>query len=151
MAIKTKEGASLLISLVATICVAVVMICLHAEWWVTVLVAVGVFAVIALFSLLMMYKYVAYKLKPIYSIVLSRDVHTTEILDELNREAIDTLTGYATEHTASIRLCLETAGIFRKLERAGDHINNLAEETIFYLDAEVLKHNKTLFLPEHTV
>ena len=29
-----------------------------------------------------------------------------EILDELNREAIDTLTGYATEHTASIRLCL---------------------------------------------
>ena len=74
-----------------------------------------------------------------------------EILDELNREAIDTLTGYATEHTASIRLCLETAGIFRKLERAGDHINNLAEETIFYLDAEVLKHNKTLFLPEHTV
>lgn len=74
-----------------------------------------------------------------------------EILDKLNREAIDTLTGYATEHTASIRLCLESAGIFRKLERAGDHINNLAEETIFYLDAEVLKHNKTLFLPEHTV
>ena len=34
------------------------------------------------------------------------------------------------------------AGVFRKLERAGDHINNLSEETVFYIDAEVLKHRK---------
>lgn len=39
--------------------------------------------------------------------------------------------------------------IFRKLERAGDHINNLAEETIFYIDAEVLKHRKSAELQEN--
>ena len=74
-----------------------------------------------------------------------------EVLDQLNRNALDTLTAYTTEHPEAIRLCLEISGIFRKLERAGDHINNLAEETIFYLDAEVLKHNKTIFIPEHNI
>ena len=126
MAIKTKEGASLLISLVATICVAVVMICLHAEWWVTVLVAVGVFAVIALFSLLMMYKYVAYKLKPIYSIVLSRDVHTTEILDELKDKHVEDvsreLTAWADDNDKEIARLKETEK-FRK-----QYLGNVAHE-----------------------
>ena len=72
-----------------------------------------------------------------------------ETLDVLNKQAIDKLATYAAEHQDSIRLCLEVAGIFRKLERAGDHINNLAEETIFYIDAEVLKHRKTVLLEEN--
>lgn len=72
-----------------------------------------------------------------------------ETLDVLNKQAIDKLAAYAAEHQDSIRLCLEVAGIFRKLERAGDHINNLAEETIFYIDAEVLKHRKTVLLEEN--
>ena len=60
------------------------------------------------------------------------------------KEALDILAEYATEHPDSIKLCLELAAIFRKLERAGDHISNLAEETVFYIDAEVLKHTKSL-------
>ncbi|MCZ8371119.1 phosphate signaling complex protein PhoU [Phocaeicola acetigenes] len=72
-----------------------------------------------------------------------------EVLDILNQNAIDTLADHATEHPEDIKLCLETAGIFRKLERAGDHINNLAEETIFYIDAEVLKHRKSAELQEN--
>ncbi len=67
-----------------------------------------------------------------------------ELLDQINKEALDTLADYATEHPDSIKLCLELAAIFRKLERAGDHISNLAEETVFYIDAEVLKHTKSL-------
>ena len=55
---------------------------------------------------------------------------------------IDTLADYATHHPDAIRLCLELTSMFRKLERAGDHINNLAEETVFYIDAEVLKHRR---------
>ncbi len=72
-----------------------------------------------------------------------------ETLDILNRNAIDTLAVYAAEHPESIKLCLEIAGIFRKLERAGDHINNLAEETIFYIDAEVMKHRQTALLEDN--
>ena len=67
-----------------------------------------------------------------------------ETLDILNKNAIDTLATYANEHPEDIKLCLEIAGIFRKLERAGDHINNLAEETVLYIDAEVLKHRKSM-------
>lgn len=65
-----------------------------------------------------------------------------ETLDNINDQAIDVLVNYATAHPESIRLCIELAGIFRKLERTGDHINNLAEETVFYIDAEVLKHRR---------
>ena len=71
-----------------------------------------------------------------------------ETLDILNKNAIETLATYAHEHPEEIKLCLEIAGIFRKLERAGDHINNLAEETVFYIDAEVLKHHKSMMAAE---
>ena len=71
-----------------------------------------------------------------------------ETLDILNKNAIETLAAYAHEHPEEIKLCLEIAGIFRKLERAGDHINNLAEETVFYIDAEVLKHHKSMMAAE---
>ena len=66
-----------------------------------------------------------------------------ETLDSINDQAISVLVDYATRHPESVRLCIELAGVFRKLERTGDHINNLAEETIFYIDAEVLKHRRT--------
>ncbi len=64
-------------------------------------------------------------------------------LDDLNHDALDKLTEYATAHPEAVRLSLEISSIFRKLERAGDHINNLAEEAIYYIDAEVLKHKKS--------
>lgn len=65
-----------------------------------------------------------------------------DALDAMNHAALDSLTNYATEHPESVRLCLDLSAIFRKLERAGDHINNLAEETIYYIDAEVVKHSR---------
>ena len=37
--------------------------------------------------------------------------------------------------------CLDFKGVFLRLERAGDHITNLAEEIVFYIDAVVLKHS----------
>ena len=32
--------------------------------------------------------------------------------------------------------------VIRKIERIGDRCNNIAEETVFFLDAKVLKHSK---------
>ena len=78
MPIKTKEFASLLVAAVAAIVVAAAMWLLEAVWWQTLCVACAVFVGMTLLTLFIIRKYVAYKLKPIYSIVLSRNVHTQE-------------------------------------------------------------------------
>lgn len=117
MVIKTKEGSSLLIGLIAAMCVAAVSIAGHFVWWVTLLVAAGTFTVISLVSLGIMYKYVAYKLKPIYSIVFSREVHSTEILDELKDKHVEDiskeLSAWASDNDKEISRLKETEQ-FRK-------------------------------------
>jgi len=96
-----------------------------------------------------MYETVIKMLNATFDALKRRDVNAAktileqdDALDAMNRDALDRLTKYATEHANDERLCLELSSIYRKLERAGDHINNLAEETIYYIDAEVLKHNR---------
>ena len=94
-----------------------------------------------------MYDMVIDMLSTVYSALKNHDIEAAksvfgrdDAIDELNRDSLDRLTEYATAHPQSVRLCLEVSALFRKLERAGDHINNLAEQTVYYIDAEVLKH-----------
>lgn len=117
MTVKTKENASLLMALVATIIVVAVMLACSVEWWLIACVAVGVFVLMAIFSLFMMKRYVAYKLKPIYSMVLSRDVHTTEIVDEMKDKHVENiseeLTAWADDNDKEITR-LKHSEAFRK-------------------------------------
>lgn len=126
MAVKTKEGASLWIALLAALIVAAVMWMLHALWWVTLSVMAGVFVVVALVALFIIRKYVAYKLKPIYSIVLSRDVHTNEIFSELKDKRVENigeeLTAWADTNDKEIARLKETER-FRK-----QYLGNVAHE-----------------------
>jgi phosphate transport system protein len=62
------------------------------------------------------------------------------LVDEINGEVSGKLADYISKNPDSLLLCLNLVGVFRKLERSGDHINNLAEEIVFYIDAKVLKH-----------
>lgn len=62
------------------------------------------------------------------------------LLDEINAEAPAILAEYIAQHPESVRHCLELNSVFRKLERSGDHITNIAEEIVFFIDAKVLKH-----------
>ena len=87
--VKTKEGASLRIAGLATIAVALALVLVSEPWWVVLCAAAGTGVLVALFSLLVISKYVAYKLKPIYSIVLSRDVHTKEIFTEMKEKHVE--------------------------------------------------------------
>ena len=91
MTIKTKELASLLIAALAAAAVAVVAVWLDGSWGIAVGAAGGTFAVIALAALFIIRKYVAYKLKPIYSIVLSRNVHTGEIFENLRDKHVENM------------------------------------------------------------
>ncbi|MBR6759838.1 MAG: sensor histidine kinase [Alistipes sp.] len=126
MTIKTKENASLIMALVATLIVVGVMLCFDVKWWIILCVAVGVFVVMAVFSLFMMKSYVAYKLKPIYSMVLSRDVHTTEIVDEMKDKHVENiseeLTAWADDNDKEIER-LKHSEAFRK-----QYLGNVAHE-----------------------
>ena len=62
-------------------------------------------------------------------------------VDEINNKAVPILADYIKKNPDSAEGCLNLIGIIRKLERAGDHITNIAEEIIFYVDAKVLKHS----------
>lgn len=62
------------------------------------------------------------------------------LLDQINADAPEVLTKYLEKHPDYFQTCLELGGVVRKLERAGDHITNIAEEIVFFIDAKVLKH-----------
>ena len=63
------------------------------------------------------------------------------LLDEINVEATGVLAAYLKTHPDSALTCLNLVSVFRKLERSGDHITNIAEEIVFFIDAKVLKHS----------
>ena len=63
-----------------------------------------------------------------------------DILDQINADAPQILTDYIAANPESTLTCLHLLGVIRKLERAGDHITNMAEEIVFFVDAKVLKH-----------
>lgn len=131
LAIKTKEGASLCIALLAAVIVAGVECVFFGEagglrWLVAGALVLGTFCIVLFAALFIIRKYVAYKLKPIYSIVFSRDVHTTEILDELKDKHVenigDELTAWADTNDKEIARLKETER-FRK-----QYLGNVAHE-----------------------
>ncbi len=69
--------------------------------------------------------------------VFSKD----NLLDDINGNVSSVLADYLKEHTDSLLPYLNLLSVFRKLERSGDHITNIAEEIVFYIDAKVLKHS----------
>ena len=127
--IKTKEAASWLIGAVAGVCVLVVTLAslpLNTLWWVVLVATVATFVGVSLAALLVIKKYVAYKLKPIYSTVFSRDVHTAEMLDELKDKRVENisqeLSSWADENDKEIAR-LKDLERFRK-----QYLGNVAHE-----------------------
>ena len=63
-------------------------------------------------------------------------------LDARNKESIPLLAEHITRKPEDARQALELFSIIRRLERVGDHNQNIAEEIVFYLDARIIKHKK---------
>jgi phosphate transport system protein len=61
-------------------------------------------------------------------------------LNKIHRNTDKVIIAYLKNHADNIDQCLKIAGIIRKLERIGDHVTNIAEEIVFYVDAKVVKH-----------
>lgn len=98
----------------------------HVRWGYALVAVSASFCVVFFAALFIIRKYVAYKLKPIYSIVLSRDVHTNEIFSELKDKRVENigeeLTAWADTNDREIAR-LKEAERFRK-----QYLGNVAHE-----------------------
>lgn len=65
-----------------------------------------------------------------------------EKLDKLNETVQPLIAQLIKTAPDDASILLEAFSIVRRLERAGDHITNIAEELLFYFDAIVVKHAK---------
>lgn len=129
--IKTKEATSAWIGLLAAAIVAGLFVGLHIHgypvcWIAAVIIVLCTFSIVTFVALFLIRKYVSYKLKPIYSIVFSRDVHTTEIADELKDKHVEKiseeLTAWADDNDKEIARLKQTEK-FRK-----QYLGNVAHE-----------------------
>ena len=66
------------------------------------------------------------------------------LVDEINHRSNLIITEEMNKHPEKIEEYLYLNAVIRKLERMGDRCNNIAEEIVFYLDAKILKHNKSV-------
>ncbi len=66
-----------------------------------------------------------------------------KILDKIKVRSFAILEEEIKKDTGLIKQALILFSVISKLERVGDLIKNIAEEIIFYSDAEVLKHKKS--------
>ena len=65
-----------------------------------------------------------------------------EFLDRINIESTTTTVKYLEKYPEDCYQSLINLSIIRRLERVGDQSKNIAEETIFYVEAKVLKHKQ---------
>ena len=64
------------------------------------------------------------------------------LIDEITNNSNKVIGDYILQHAKEVDEALNMHNIIRKIERMGDHCNNIAEEIVFYVEAKVLKHNK---------
>jgi phosphate transport system protein len=72
--------------------------------------------------------------------VLDRD----EVVDKLNKETFKYLVAKMQSDHSLIEPCAHLIVLTRHIERLADHATNIAEDIIFYIDAEIITHRKKL-------
>jgi len=77
-------------------------------------------------------------------IVLTMD----DAVDTMNRAAYKTLTGVMAEQSPIAPQALNALMICRALERVADHATNIAEDVIFWVQGDDVRHHKNLKKPD---
>ena len=65
-----------------------------------------------------------------------------KILDKINAKSFSIIEEEIKKDNSTIGQTLLLFAVIKKFERVGDLIKNIAEEIIFYIDAEVIKHQR---------
>jgi len=63
-----------------------------------------------------------------------------DIIDEMNREAYQRVKGAITENPGNIDALIYFLGVARQLERIADHTTNIAEDVIYMISGEIVRH-----------
>src|ERR1700753_3419865 len=71
--------------------------------------------------------------------VLARD----DAVDELYGRIIRAMTDFMTEHAAQVAEAIRVIHVAKYLERVADHATNIAEEVIFMVRGEDVRHVRT--------
>ena len=69
--------------------------------------------------------------------IISKD----DQVDEIYNNVFETLSNHIKNNPDQTICMLKLLLLIRKLERIGDHNNNIVEEIVFFVDARVLKHS----------
>lgn len=76
--------------------------------------------------------------------VLARSIFKRDdVLDEVNDNSPNVISEIIKKDITLLPEALFILSIIRKLERIGDHAKNISEEVIFYVEAKILKHQKS--------
>ncbi len=67
-----------------------------------------------------------------------------KILDRINENSASVVSKFIKKDPELINTALDLFTIIKKLERIGDLSKNIAEDIIFYIDAKVIKHKKSM-------
>ncbi len=65
-------------------------------------------------------------------------------VDAIQKEAYDRIKSAIKEKSESIGLLINLLLISRHLERLGDHATNIAEEVIYMIEGEIIRHGKAM-------
>lgn len=64
-----------------------------------------------------------------------------DFIDEVYKKSTPIIADYIKKHPDELEEALNMHSIIRRIERMGDHCENIAEQIVFYIEAKVLKHS----------
>jgi phosphate transport system protein len=68
-----------------------------------------------------------------------------DAVDALNREIIGELMGLMKSQPELIESCMQLFSISRSIERVADHATNIAEDVIYLVEGDIVRHQSELF------
>lgn len=70
-----------------------------------------------------------------------------EIVDQLNREVIDEMRGVMSRSPESVEGALHLFSVSRHIERVADHATNIAEDVVYLVEGEIIRHRAQIESP----
>jgi phosphate transport system protein len=67
-----------------------------------------------------------------------------ETVDKLNKSVFKFAVSKMQSDAASIEACAHIIVLSRQIERLADHATNIAENLVFYIEAQIIAHKKKL-------